>query len=94
MQFSLPLSVCHMLQYVYIMLVALWNHSSISISVLHWGAKLHITHYIWYDKCKAEKNCFPGPAVYTPANTGQYAVGLHLCKVRVLPHDHVVHLRL
>lgn len=83
-----------MLQYVYNVLVVHWNHSSISVSFLHWGPKLHTVHYIRYHKCKAEKNCFPGLAVYTLANTGQYAVHLHLCKVRVLPHDHlVIHLR-
>lgn len=83
-----------MLQYVYIMLVGHWNHSSISISFFYWGAKLHIVHYIWYHKCKAEKNCFPRPAVYTLANTGQYAVGLHFCKVRASTCDQfVVHLR-
>lgn len=72
------------------MLVGHRNHSSISISFFLWGVKLHTLHFIWYHKHKAEKNGFPGPAVYTLDNT----VGLHVCKVRMSTCDQlVVHLR-
>lgn len=92
--FSLLLSVYHTLQYVYTTLETHWNRFSTAVFFLHWQAKLHTVHFTWYHKCKVEKNCFPGLTAYTLAKAGQYVVGLHLCKVRVLPHDQlVVYLR-